>query len=138
MRKLRFREALSCAQVKEDRTGINELELGFPIPYPAYCIPRPLSELSPLPNFQNESSGRSPILCFAQGLDSEHVEFWMQRPRQPAASETSTHQRGAAARGCLTTSFLGQLCARRGVSLAAPKTDFAVSSPHLQSPVGFL
>lgn len=87
---------------------------------------------------QNESSGRSPILRFAQGLDSEHVEFWMQRPRQPAACETSTHQRGAAARGCLTTSFLGQLCARRGMSLAAPKTDFAISSPHLQSPVGFL
>lgn len=140
MRKARFREALSHAHIKEDRTGIMYWALDFQsikLPTAHHCLSLNIF-LSMF--LQNKSSGRSPTLWFIQGLDLvKDVEFWVQRPRQPAASDATTHPGPwAAASACLTTSFLGQLPTLRGASLPAPKTDFAISSPRLQSQADFL
>lgn len=57
------------------------------------------------------------------------IEFWVQRSRQPAASDTPTYPWAVSHCQRLPEkrAFWGS-SAWRGVSLAAPKTDFAISS----------
>ena len=141
MRKRRFKEALSHAQVKEDRTGVKVLGIGFPIPHLAYCSP--WLSLSTLLSWflQNDSSRRNPTSCLFRtwALVKEDVEFWVQRGRLPAASDTPTHPWAVNSCQCLPDNKLsGAALHTERVSLTAPKTDFAISSSHLQSQVGFL
>lgn len=112
-----------------------------PIHYLAYCSSCLSLSILPCWFLRKGNSGRSPTLCLCRAwtLVMEDVKFWVQRSRQPAASDTPTHPRAVSRCQRLPEkqAFWGS-SAPRGVSLAAPKTDFAISCPHLQSPVGFL